>query len=615
MAADAKFLRLSDFSSFLDYFDYYIHDVITKMFIQGGNKLGESAEISSLSFCVMLNTKRSGRKSDVIVKTNMSLKEVEELHTKMNQCQAIKKYLASSCIDQYKSIHIALDRVTFMKDSFEIISAQGDLYGQSKETDQGKIIINYNDVKIDNGLNMEQLRSVLLCNLVAQVLGQKKFKVDVHIPGSSSMVHGKNLNHVEMEYFGISNLRSEDISFSGETESILWDNLLKSPFRTDSKPTQEKDLQRVSFGKTVNDTKRCLHMLSDYSETTVDGKRNELPQQGLTDDSLKNNTFFCEDIWFDLTVFLEHLKTSEQINGYSYAMLYKTVKNINVSPVWKNVLYLEMLKDYIGNNLNSKIVLVCGQEKLAHWQKVALIWRSLTSNVNMAVENRILVISHAGSASKLRVHELLRIRTKQVKQSYLLKYGPVVNDISWTQTITKMAVSVIKLEILLVPSNFQVKLDVTESNDVPPSCRQALFVLYNCARLAKILEKYQYEIDQGTYPPLPHVKDIDFSLLKDQIEWELVLKYVANYPIIVNNVASSVKNPSGLIRCTSSKIPQFLVSLSQAISSYYSRVRILVKPQEHLYPVIFAKLYLIKSLHQVMENALHLLNIDAIDQM
>lgn len=76
MAADATFLRLSDFSSFLDYFNYYICDVITKTFkcTKGENELSKSTEISSLNICVMLNTKRTGRKSDVIVKTNMALK-------------------------------------------------------------------------------------------------------------------------------------------------------------------------------------------------------------------------------------------------------------------------------------------------------------------------------------------------------------------------------------------------------------------------------------------------------------------------------------------------------------------------------------------------------------
>lgn len=141
----------------------------------------------------------------------------------------------------------------------------------------------------------------------------KRFKVDMHSLGPSSMVHGKNLNDTEKEYFGISNLRRKEISSSRESEGILLDHLLKSPFRTDSKATCEEDLHSVSSGRIANNTD-SLHTLSDDSETTVDGKRNASSQQGFTDDRLKKMQV-CEDIWFDLTVFLEDLKTSKQIDG------------------------------------------------------------------------------------------------------------------------------------------------------------------------------------------------------------------------------------------------------------------------------------------------------------
>lgn len=123
----------------------------------------------------------------------------------MNKCQAIKKYLASSYIDQYKSIHIALNRVTFIQDTFEIISAQGGNYGQTKKTNHGKIVICYNDVKFDDGLHgmsTEQLRSILLCNLMAQVLRQKKYVFcmlkDIHFISSLAMCVYKKHNFTSL---------------------------------------------------------------------------------------------------------------------------------------------------------------------------------------------------------------------------------------------------------------------------------------------------------------------------------------------------------------------------------------------------------------------------------
>ena len=45
----------------------------------------------------------------------------------------------------------------------------------------------------------------------------------------------------------------------------------------------------------------------------------------------------------------------------------------------------------------------------------------------------------------------------------------------------------------------QLKVDVSDSCDIPVTCRQALFVFYNCARLSKILEKYKNEVGKGRH--------------------------------------------------------------------------------------------------------------------
>ena len=45
--------------------------------------------------------------------------------------------------------------------------------------------------------------------------------------------------------------------------------------------------------------------------------------------------------------------------------------------------------------------------------------------------------------------------------------------------------------------SIQVKVDIIESDDFPAASRQALFVLYNCARLSKILEKYDSDVSNG----------------------------------------------------------------------------------------------------------------------
>jgi hypothetical protein len=62
----------------------------------------------------------------------------------------------------------------------------------------------------------------------------------------------------------------------------------------------------------------------------------------------------------------------------------------------------------------------------------------------------------------------------------------------------------------------QLKVDVSDSCDIPVTCRQALFVFYNCARLSKILEKYKNEVDKGRHGMLS-------STDKNVLQWPFKL--------------------------------------------------------------------------------------------
>lgn len=41
--------------------------------------------------------------------------------------------------------------------------------------------------------------------------------------------------------------------------------------------------------------------------------------------------------------------------------------------------------------------------------------------------------------------------------------------------------------------------------------------MYNIARIIAIIEKYNHKRLKGEYPNLPHMNDIDFSLLKQEV--------------------------------------------------------------------------------------------------
>ena len=63
----------------------------------------------------------------------------------------------------------------------------------------------------------------------------------------------------------------------------------------------------------------------------------------------------------------------------------------------------------------------------------------------------------------------------------------------------------------------------------------APFVLYNIARISAIIKKFT----EGPWLSLPAIFDTDFSLLREQEEWDLLLRVILMYPEVVCNASKS----------------------------------------------------------------------------
>ncbi len=63
------------------------------------------------------------------------------------------------------------------------------------------------------------------------------------------------------------------------------------------------------------------------------------------------------------------------------------------------------------------------------------------------------------------------------------------------------------------------------------------------------------------------------------------------------------------------KVAPFLLELARDLSSYYSRVHVLVEPKPQLLPTMHARLVLLKAVQQVMHNALSLLGLTPLAQL
>ena len=67
-------------------------------------------------------------------------------------------------------------------------------------------------------------------------------------------------------------------------------------------------------------------------------------------------------------------------------------------------------------------------------------------------------------------------------------------------------------------------------------CDKASFVLYNNARIVQIFGSLYSNSTSGEACPLPSLGDIDFSLLKEEEEWELIFNGILPYLDLIDGV-------------------------------------------------------------------------------
>lgn len=206
------------------------------------------------------------------------------------------------------------------------------------------------------------------------------------------------------------------------------------------------------------------------------------------------------------------------------------------------------------------------------------------------------------------IHTLLSARKKELWQSYKMKYGRKVTGEKWNETIHRVAVASLKLDLYL--TSFNSKLKIGEDNKIVS--RDSLFILYNYARLCNVIVSFDEKVKQGFYPPLPSPAEIDFTLLTEEAEWNITLRYLLTFENLVKDVRVTMTTSKD---ATIHVIPKYLSNLSRDMSSYYHQTKILLDPRPHLFPLMFARLSFAMALKQVMKESFDLLGIDPPEQM
>lgn len=138
----------------------------------------------------------------------------------------------------------------------------------------------------------------------------------------------------------------------------------------------------------------------------------------------------------------------------------------------------------------------------------------------------------------------------------------------------------------------------------------ASFILYNAARISTIIQKYNDKVLRGEYPNLPDINNIDFSLLSQEDEWEIIYNFIIRYQLMIKDcLRYEPFQTCPQVICT------FLTRLCSKFSVYYRKTRILIEAYDHLIPTMIARVYMLHALKVVIQNALAILDIHPVSRM
>nr|XP_009509431.1 PREDICTED: DALR anticodon-binding domain-containing protein 3 [Phalacrocorax carbo] len=264
------------------------------------------------------------------------------------------------------------------------------------------------------------------------------------------------------------------------------------------------------------------------------------------------------------------------------------------------------------------IVHVVSCEEEFQQQQLDLLWRILDPGAHTALQKHLVCgpVKVTNPSSPIGADQYFQLRKRQMYEASVMKYGELAQDEAWTEVIDTLTVAAIRFEMLSTAHRSQITLDLEDSSISTKGTKSGAFVMYNCARLATLFDTYQRAVEQGTYPPLPPVSELNFSCLREEGEWLLLFNYLLPFPEVLQQAAVLPAPTKGIrITANTETVCKFLIQLSMDFSSYYNRVHVLGEPFPHLFDQMFARLQLLGAVRDVFHSALATLHLPPLNQI
>ncbi|NXH36736.1 DALD3 protein, partial [Myiagra hebetior] len=270
------------------------------------------------------------------------------------------------------------------------------------------------------------------------------------------------------------------------------------------------------------------------------------------------------------------------------------------------------------NNSCCSIIHVVNCEEEFQQQQLDVLWRILDLGAHTVLQKHLVCgpVKVTNPSSPIGADQYFQLRKRQMYEASVIKYGELAQDEAWTEVIDTLTVAAIRFEMLSTAHRSQITLDLENNSISTKGTKSGAFVMYNCARLATLFDTFQRAVEQGTYPPLPPVSELNFSCLREEGEWLLLFNYLLPFPEVLQQ-AAQLPPPSKGIRITANTetVCKFLIQLSMDFSSYYNRVHVLGEPFPHLFDQMFARLQLLGAVRDMFHSALATLHLPPLSQI
>ena len=205
------------------------------------------------------------------------------------------------------------------------------------------------------------------------------------------------------------------------------------------------------------------------------------------------------------------------------------------------------------------------------------------------------------------LYDMIKDKTAEVMKTTDRKHVDDDDTATQEKVCHTVATAAMKYSLLCVSTRLEINFDINEA--VNAKGNSAAFILYAGARISSIINKYEQGIKEGKWGPEP--AEVDWSLLTEPAEWEILTKYVMPFArLICDACLPEIPPEPRLPEFGTHVIPQFAFTLAGAFSTYYSKVKILNGE-----PSMYTRNRFCRAVLRVIHNALHLFMVDPLESM